>query len=134
MAAALADAGLTPGDIGYVNAHGTSTSMNDSSESRGIRRVFGAHTDVLPVSSTKSMMGHLVAACGAVEAIVTLLAVTRGRLPPTINLEHPDPACDLDHIAHQPREAQLRHGLTNAFGFGGSNGSLILSAWSGTGE
>jgi 3-oxoacyl-[acyl-carrier-protein] synthase II len=129
MSAALEDAGLTPEQIGYVNAHGTSTLMNDSSESRGIWKVFGDHTPHLPVSSTKSMMGHLVAACGAVEAIITLLAVSRGRLPPTLNLDHPDPGCDLDHIRGAPRESHTRHGLTNAFGFGGSNGSLVLSSW-----
>lgn len=131
MLAALNDAGLAPEAIGYINAHGTSTSMNDASESRGIRKLFGPHTDHLPVSSTKSMMGHLVAACGAVEAIITLLAVRRGRLPPTINLDHPDPECALDHVPYQPRTVSIRHGLTNAFGFGGSNGSLILSAWEG---
>ena len=131
MLAALNDAGLAPEAVGYINAHGTSTSMNDASESRGIRKLFGPHTDHLPVSSTKSMMGHLVAACGAVEAIITLLAVRRGRLPPTINLDHPDPECALDHIPYQPRTVSIRHGLTNAFGFGGSNGSLILSAWEG---
>jgi 3-oxoacyl-[acyl-carrier-protein] synthase II len=129
MSSALRDAGLAPEAVGYINAHGTSTSMNDPSESRGIRSVFGAHTDRLAVSSTKSMMGHLVAACGVVEAIVTLLAVNRGRLPPTINLDDPDPECDLDHIRHQPRTSEIEYGLTNAFGFGGSNGSLVFSSW-----
>jgi 3-oxoacyl-[acyl-carrier-protein] synthase II len=129
MASALQDAGIPPEAVGYINAHGTSTSMNDSSESCGIRRVFGEHTGRLAVSSTKSMMGHLVAACGAVEAIVTLLALRRGMLPPTINLDHPDPACELDHIRHEARAYEVEYGLTNAFGFGGSNGSLIFSSW-----
>lgn len=127
MSGALADAGLTPADIGYVNAHGTSTPMNDSSETAGIWRAFGEFGGTVPVSSTKSMMGHLVAACGAVELIVSLLAVRRGLLPPTINLDNPDPACNLAHVANVARKARVRHAMTNAFGFGGSNGSLIVS-------
>ena len=125
MDAAIRDAGLDPRDIGYVNAHGTSTPMNDVSESRGVRRVFGDHA--VPVSSTKSMMGHLVAACGAVEAIVSLLAVRDGVLPPTINLDTPDPECQVEHIPFQAREVAIDHAVTNAFGFGGSNGSLVVS-------
>ncbi|MCP4809029.1 MAG: beta-ketoacyl-[acyl-carrier-protein] synthase family protein [Proteobacteria bacterium] len=125
MELAIADAGLAPEDIGYVNAHGTSTPMNDVSESRGVRKVFGDHA--VPVSSTKSMMGHLVAACGAVEAIVSLLAVRDGVLPPTINLDTPDPECRVEHIPFVAREARIQHALTNAFGFGGSNGSLVVS-------
>ena len=126
MFAALLDASVQPDRVGYINAHGTSTAMNDVSESRGIQRVFGEHRPA--VSSTKSMTGHLVAACGAVEAIVTALAVQEGVLPPTINLTHPDPACDLDHVAPAARQQRVEHALTNAFGFGGSNGSLLLSA------
>jgi 3-oxoacyl-[acyl-carrier-protein] synthase II len=124
MAAALEDAGLKPADIGYINAHGTSTPMNDPSEARGILRTFPSP---VPVSSTKSSMGHLVAACGAVEAILCILAIRDGKLPPTINLDHPDPECDLDHVANIAREADITHAMTNAFGFGGSNGSLVLS-------
>ncbi len=124
MAAALADAGLSPSDIGYINAHGTSTPMNDPSEARGIQRLFD---DPVPVSSTKSSMGHLVAACGAVEAILCVQAIRTGTLPPTINLDRPDPDCALDHIPHSPRTATIDHALTNAFGFGGSNGSLVVS-------
>jgi 3-oxoacyl-[acyl-carrier-protein] synthase II len=127
MIDALRDAGLRPEDIGYINAHGTSTPMNDASEARGIHTCFGAHRPA--VSSTKSMMGHLVAACGAVEAIVSALAIREGRLPPTINLDQPDPDCDLDHVANVAREAQIQHAMTNAFGFGGSNGTLLLSRW-----
>ena len=137
MQAALLDAGLAPEAIGYVNAHGTSTSMNDSSETRGIQRALGDGPGgwgrSVAVSSTKSMTGHLVAACGAVELIVSLLAVRRGVLPPTINLDRPDPACELNHVAHVARQAAIQHALTNAFGFGGSNGSLIVSALAGRG-
>ncbi len=125
---ALQDARLTPEDIGYINAHGTSTPMNDASETAGIHRALGAHSRKIPVSSTKSMMGHLVAACGAVELILSMLAVREGVLPPTINLDNPDPACDLDHVRNQARQVRVRHALTNAFGFGGSNGSLVVSA------
>ena len=124
MAAAIVDAGLSPTDIGYINAHGTSTPMNDPSEARGILRTFA---EPVPVSSTKSSMGHLVAACGAVEAILCVQAIRTGTLPPTINLDRPDPDCALDHIPHSPRTATIDHALTNAFGFGGSNGSLVVS-------
>lgn len=127
MEAALASAGLSPRDIGYINAHGTSTQQNDASESAGIRRLFGAAADDLPVSSTKSMMGHLVAACGAVEAILCALAVRDGIAPMTRNLERPDPGCELFLVKDQALRRPIDHAMTNAFGFGGSNGSLILS-------
>lgn len=126
MIAAIADAGLRPEDIGYVNAHGTSTPQNDLSESRAIRRVFGDHP--VPVSSTKGHMGHLVAACGAVEAILCVQALRDGLLPPTRNLEEPDPECAVTHIAGEPLRRRVRYALTNAFGFGGSNGSVLLGA------
>ena len=126
MVAALADAGLEPGDIDYINAHGTSTQMNDASETAGIHRAFGDEGRRVAVSSTKSLMGHLVAACGAVEAILCLQAVRHGVLPPTRNLDDPDPACELNHVAHEARRATVRRALTNAFGFGGSNGSLVV--------
>jgi len=129
MAAALADAGLAPTDIGYINAHGTSTPMNDPSETAGIHRAFGAAGSAVPVSSTKSMTGHLVAACGAVEAIISVLAVREGIVPPTINLDSPDPSCALRHVPHAPQEHRVEHALTNAFGFGGSNGSLVVSRY-----
>jgi 3-oxoacyl-[acyl-carrier-protein] synthase II len=124
LVAALDDAQLSPEDIGYINAHGTSTPMNDPSEARGIQRTFSAP---VPVSSTKSSMGHLVAACGAVEAILCVLAIRNGRLPPTINLDNPDPNCALDHIPNVARDATIDHAMTNAFGFGGSNGCLVVS-------
>jgi len=124
MEAALADAGLASTDIDYINAHGTSTPMNDPSEARGILRTF---SHPVAVSSTKSSMGHLVAACGAVEAILCVLAIRDGRLPPTVNLDRPDPDCPLDHVANESREVTVNHAMTNAFGFGGSNGSLVIS-------
>ncbi len=124
MRAALADARVAPDEVGYINAHGTSTPQNDLSESRAIRSVIGGLS--VPVSSTKGHMGHLVAACGAVEAIVCVLALRDGWMPPTLNLESPDPECDLLHVQHQPRQAFIRYALTNAFGFGGSNGSILL--------
>ncbi len=124
MRAALVDAGVAPEEIGYINAHGTSTPQNDLSESRAIRGVFGGLP--VPVSSTKGHMGHLVAACGAVEAILCVQALRDGWLPPTRNLEEPDPECDLFHIRGTPRRLEGRYALTNAFGFGGSNGSVLL--------
>jgi 3-oxoacyl-[acyl-carrier-protein] synthase II len=131
MSAALVDARVDAADVGYVNAHGTSTPMNDASETRGIHRAFGAAASGVSVSSTKSMTGHLVAACGAVEAIFCALAVRDGVLPPTLNLDDPDPECDLRHVAHTAQERAIRHAVTNAFGFGGSNGSLLISRWDG---
>jgi 3-oxoacyl-[acyl-carrier-protein] synthase II len=124
MATALADAGLAPEDVDYINAHGTSTPQNDHSESVAIRRVFGAHA--VPVSSTKGHMGHLVAACGAVEAVLCVLALRDQVMPPTRNLVEPDPECPVRHVMGAPEPARLRHVLTNAFGFGGSNGSLVF--------
>ncbi len=131
MEAALTDARLAPSAVGYINAHGTYTSMNDSSETAGIHRALGSAADQAWVSSTKSMMGHLVAACGAVEAIVCTQAVRSQAVPPGINLDEPDPACALRHVGSAAREVSLNHALTNAFGFGGSNGSLVLSRWTG---
>lgn len=128
MAAALQHAGLRPADIGYINAHGTSTQQNDAGESAGIQRVFGDCLGDVAVSSTKSMMGHLVAACGAVEIILSALAVRDGLLPITRNLDRPDPACQLDHVRGRARPRPLQHALSNAFGFGGSNGSVLVSA------
>lgn len=121
MRVALEDAGLSPADIGYVNAHGTSTQQNDVSESMALARLFGA----VPTSSTKGMTGHLVAACGAVEAIFSILALRDGVMPGSRNLDEPDPSCPVNLVRAATR-APLRHTLTNAFGFGGSNGSLIF--------
>ena len=128
MTMALADAGLKPADIGYINAHGTSTHANDSSETAGIKQAFGEQAYKIPVSSSKSMLGHLIAAGGAVELIVAILAMRRNVLPPTINYETPDPECDLDYVPNAAREkAGVRHVLSNSFGFGGQNISLIAS-------
>ena len=129
MVDALRDARLSPADIGYINAHGTSTPMNDPSESRGIHTAFGECAQTVPVSSTKSMMGHLVAACGAVEAIVALLAVREGVLPATRNLDEPDTECELRHIQGAPLRRKIEHAMSNAFGFGGSNGTVVVSRW-----
>jgi 3-oxoacyl-[acyl-carrier-protein] synthase II len=126
---ALEDAGLPPDAIHYNNAHGTSTSVNDRVETLAIKNAFGATAYKIPVSSTKSMMGHLIAAAGATELIVCLMAIRDRVLPPTINYQTPDPDCDLDYIPNQAREAQCDHALSNSFGFGGQNISLIVSRY-----
>jgi 3-oxoacyl-[acyl-carrier-protein] synthase II len=125
---ALADSGLAPEDIGYINAHGTSTDVNDRVETLAIKKVFGPHAYKVPVSSSKSMIGHLIAAAGAVEMITCVEVLRRGVLPPTINYETPDPECDLDYVPNVAREKRVRHALSNSFGFGGQNISLIVSA------
>jgi 3-oxoacyl-[acyl-carrier-protein] synthase II len=128
MRAALADAGAAPGDVGYVNAHGTSTPFNDKIETLAIKSVFGTNGGVPPVSSTKSAIGHLLGAAGAIEALACVEAVRRGVLPPTINYESPDPECDLDYVPEGPREAPgLELALSNSFGFGGQNACLAVS-------
>jgi len=124
---ALRDAEFNEDEIGYVNAHGTSTKVNDQVETMAIKGGLGEHARNTPISSIKSMMGHLIAAAGAVEAITCLLAIRDGVLPPTINYETPDPACDLDYIPNQPREKKIKAALSNSFGFGGQNVALILS-------
>lgn len=126
---ALKDAGCTPEDIHYVNAHGTSTAVNDKVETLAIKQAFGDVARRTPVSSTKSMMGHLIAAAGSAEAIVCLKSIEQGILAPTINYVNPDPYCDLDYVPNEPRQAKVRKALSNSFGFGGQNVSLILSAF-----
>ena len=127
MQGALQDADLSPDDIDYINAHGTSTPQGDIAETLSIKTVFGEDTRI-PVSSTKSMIGHLLGAAGAVEGIFSVLSVARQVAPPTINLDTPDPLCDLDYIPHEPRDMPIRVALSNSFGFGGTNGTLIFTA------
>jgi 3-oxoacyl-[acyl-carrier-protein] synthase II len=128
---ALADAGLEPSAIGYINAHGTSTELNDKNETIATKVVFGDHAKKLAMSSTKSMTGHTLGAAGGIEAAITALAVARGVLPPTTNYETPDPDCDLDYVPNQPREQRVDHAMTNSFGFGGTNAALIMSRYKG---
>ena len=131
MQAALDDAGLQPEEIGYINAHGTSTPLNDPMETRAIRSVFGEHAYKVPISSTKSMVGHLMGAAGAVEAIACVKTLETGMIHPTINYETPDPECDLDYVPNEARETHPRKALSNSFGFGGHNATLILGKWEG---
>ena len=126
---ALKDAGLGTHDIHYINAHGTSTDVNDKVETLAIKKVFGEHAYKIPVSSTKSMMGHLIAAAGATELIVCLLAIRDGMLPPTINYENPDPNCDLDYVPNKSRPGKCDRALSNSFGFGGQNIALIVGRY-----
>ncbi len=128
MRAAMADAGLEPKDIGYINAHGTSTQANDSTETAAIRLALGVSADLTPVSSTKSMTGHILGGAGAVESVFSILAIRDQVLPPTINYESPDPECDLDYVPNESRIAEVGHAMSNSFGFGGHNVALIFSA------
>lgn len=129
MALALKDADARPEDVDYINAHGTSTHLNDAGETAAIRAVFGSHAEKLAVSSTKSMTGHMLGAAGAVEAMFSALALRDGFIPATINYQVPDPACDLDVVPNVGRTAPLRYALSNSLGFGGHNGSILLKRW-----
>jgi 3-oxoacyl-[acyl-carrier-protein] synthase II len=129
MRRALNDAGITPDQVDYINAHGTSTQLNDASETQAIKTTFGDHAYRLSVSSTKSMTGHLLGAAGAVEAIATILAIRNSKIPPTINYETPDPACDLNYTPNIPADRVIRYGLSNTFGFGGHNASLLFKKY-----
>jgi 3-oxoacyl-[acyl-carrier-protein] synthase II len=126
MNLAIRDAGINPSDVGYINAHGTSTKYGDELETMAIKTVFGDHAYKIPTSSTKSMTGHLLGAAGGVEAVISVLAIEQGILPPTINLENPDPECDLDYIPNTARKAQVDVAMSNSFGFGGTNACLIF--------
>lgn len=126
MKAALQDAAVNPEEIDYINAHGTSTQLGDVAETRAIKTTFGDHAHKLMVSSTKSMTGHLLGAAGGVEAVFTALALARNAVPPTINLHEPDPECDLDYVPNTARDSRIEIALSNSFGFGGTNGTLIL--------
>lgn len=131
MKHALEDAGLQVTDIGYINAHGTSTPLNDKSETAAIRTVFGEQAYKIPISSTKSMTGHLLGASGAVEAVFSILAIREGIIPATINYQTPDPECDLDYVPNQPRKVEIKHAISNSFGFGGHNATLVFSKFKG---
>ncbi|WP_144933237.1 beta-ketoacyl-ACP synthase II [Paenibacillus sp. 32O-W] len=126
MKKALQDAGLTPADVDYINAHGTSTPVGDISETKAIKEAFGEHASKLAVSSTKSMTGHLLGAAGGVEAVICGLAIKHGMLPPTINLDNQDPECDLDYVPNTPRKTDVKVTMSNSFGFGGHNATIIL--------
>jgi len=127
MVNALEDAGLSPGDVQYINAHGTSTPAGDAAETLAVKRCFGDLAEKVAVSSTKSMTGHLLGAAGGLETILTIQAIRDGIAPPTINLRNPDPACDLDYVPDQARPMAIKNALSNSFGFGGTNACLVLS-------
>jgi 3-oxoacyl-[acyl-carrier-protein] synthase II len=126
MTMALKKAGIQPSQVDYINAHGTSTPINDPTETRGVKKLFGEHAYKLAMSSTKSMTGHLLGAAGGLEAGITALSIRHQVAPPTINLDNPDPACDLDYVPHQPRPMAINYALSNSFGFGGTNGTLLM--------
>jgi 3-oxoacyl-[acyl-carrier-protein] synthase II len=131
MKAALRDAEIEPQAIGYVNAHGTSTPLGDVVETRAIKRFFGERAKSVPVSSTKSMTGHLLGGAGGLEAGISVLALRDQILPPTINYERPDPECDLDYVPNKARKAEVQYALSNSFGFGGTNAALVFKRWDG---
>jgi len=131
MKMAIKDAGLKPEDVDYINAHGTSTPLNDLTETVAIKKVFGDHAKKVPISATKSMTGHLLGAAGSTEAIFTILAVQDGIMPPTINYEEPDPQCDLDYVPNVARRKPVKVAMSNAFGFGGTNATLIFKKFEG---
>jgi 3-oxoacyl-[acyl-carrier-protein] synthase II len=126
MEAAIREAGLNPRDIDYINAHGTSTDLNDKIETLAIKRVFGDHAFRVAISSTKSMTGHMLGAAGGIEAIAAAKSVQEDRVAPTVNYENPDPECDLDYVPNESRELRVRYAISNSFGFGGHNAVIVL--------
>jgi len=129
MRRAIADAGLKPEQIDYINAHGTSTQLNDKTETLAIKNVFGDHARKLLISSSKSMTGHMLGAAGAVEAIISLMTMIDGFVPPTINYEVPDPACDLEYVPNKGVAKEVNISMSNSFGFGGHNAVVVLKKW-----
>ena len=129
MERALRDAGVAPDEVGYINAHGTSTPLNDKAETVAIKKAFGEHAARVPISSTKSMIGHVLGGAGGVEAVATVLCLTRGILHPTINYQTPDPNCDLDYIPNTARKADIDVAISNSFGFGGQNAVLVFKRY-----
>ena len=123
---ALKKAGVSPSEIDYINAHGTATILNDRTETNVIKNVFGKRAKQIPISATKSMIGHLLGASGSIEAIITVLAMKHGVVPPTINLTHPDPECDLNYVPNKAQRVNIKTAMSNAFGFGGHNSVLIF--------
>jgi 3-oxoacyl-[acyl-carrier-protein] synthase II len=126
MAVTLKDAGVQPDVVDYINAHGTSTKFGDELETMAVKTVFGEHAYKLCMTSTKSMTGHLLGAAGGVEAVVSIFAINKGIIPPTINLENPDPECDLDYVPNKAREKEVNYAMSNSFGFGGTNACLLF--------
>jgi 3-oxoacyl-[acyl-carrier-protein] synthase II len=126
MRRALEKSGVDPKDVDYINAHGTSTKLGDVAETKAIKEVFGDHARELAVSSTKSVHGHLLGAAGAIEAAACVMALNRGMLPPTINLDDPDPECDLDYVPNKARKQEIKVAVSNSFGFGGHNATLVI--------
>jgi 3-oxoacyl-(acyl-carrier-protein) synthase len=126
MEQAIRDAGIKPSEIGYINAHGTSTPLNDKTETLAIKKVFGEYASSIPISSTKSMTGHLIGGTASLETAICILAMRNSLLPPTINLDNPDPECDLNYIPNQALRAEVLYSLNNSFGFGGQNVTLVI--------
>jgi 3-oxoacyl-(acyl-carrier-protein) synthase len=128
---ALKKAGIGPGEVDYINAHGSATLLNDVTETHAIKNAFGEFAHRIPISASKSMTGHLIGATGALEAVVCVLAIKHGIIPPTVNLEHPDPECNLDYVPNEAREVEVKTAVSNSFGFGGHNSVLIFRRYSG---
>ena len=129
MQAALREAGMTPGDVAHINAHGTSTSLNDACETAAIKTVFGAHAGNIPITANKSMIGHCLGAAGGIESVVSIKTIVEGIIPPTINLDTPDPVCDLDYTPNTARKTAVGNVLCNSFGFGGTNACMLFKAF-----